>query len=214
MQSVQRPQTHEGRKSWWMFAVWWDHHEPPNDAIAAHHCPIQERASPRGMEGLHRASSGKQANKVWTRFAAGSEASVTCFECHRRCDRISSSIASPMTFETGYTGFRSGSESAANICIKTLMKTANHELYFWGISKIIFLLVQLLKVTSVQNCGKNVKFWILHLSSDIKSMWYSAKWYLKKKIWKKLDFHHVQYNTAYIQTSYTYHNFFISFHCL
>ena len=32
------------------------------------------------------------------------------------------------------------------------------------------VLVQLLKVTSVPNCGKNVKFWILHLSSDIKSM--------------------------------------------
>ena len=92
MQSVQRPQTHEGQKSWWMFAVWWDHHELPNDAIAAHYCLIQERASPRGMEGLHRASSGKQSNRVWTRFAAGSEASVTCFECRRRCDRISSSV--------------------------------------------------------------------------------------------------------------------------
>ena len=104
MQSVQRPQTHEGRKSWWMFAVWWDHHEPPNDAIAAHHCPIPERASPRGMEGLHRASSGKQANKVWTRFAAGSEASVTCFECYRRCDRISSSVepvGPPLAAPTG-----------------------------------------------------------------------------------------------------------------
>ena len=104
MQSVQRPQTHEGRKSWWMFAVWWDHHELPNDAIAAHHCPIPERASPRGMEGLHRASSGKQANKVWTRFAAGSEASVTCFECHRRCDRISSSVepvGPPLAAPTG-----------------------------------------------------------------------------------------------------------------
>ena len=34
----------------------------------------------------------RKTSKVWTRFAAGSEASVTCSECHRRWDRISSSV--------------------------------------------------------------------------------------------------------------------------
>ena len=54
------------------------HWLPIRQRISFKLCLIQERASPRGMEGLHRASSWKQANKVWTRFAAGSEAAFSC----------------------------------------------------------------------------------------------------------------------------------------
>ena len=54
-------------------------------------------------------------------------------------------------------------------------------------------LVQLLKVTSVQNCGKNVKFWILHLSSDIKINVLQCQVIFEKNVC-------VQHNSAYIET--------------
>ena len=109
MQSVQRPQTHEGRK------VLVNVRGMMRSPRAAERCDSQRitvRYKSEHLREVWRGFTAQAAENKQTKFERDSlpdrEASVTCFECHRRCDRISSSVepvGPPLAAPTGADRF-------------------------------------------------------------------------------------------------------------